>query len=65
MDSTIIISYFGGTNNIFVNCILTTKVKGHKAYELYKGFAGGIPHAYTHIANKFFKKIQKLGLQER
>jgi len=30
-----------------------------------KGFAGGIPHAYTHIAKKFFNKIKKYGLQDR
>ena len=30
-----------------------------------KGFAGGIPYAYTHIAKKFFNKIKKYGLQDR
>ena len=30
-----------------------------------KGFAGGIPHAYTHIAKKFYNKIDKLGLHQR
>ena len=30
-----------------------------------RGFAGGIPHAYTHIAKKFYNKIDKLGLHKR
>eukprot|EP00088_Acartia_fossae_P038693 TRINITY_DN4013_c0_g1_i10.p1 TRINITY_DN4013_c0_g1~~TRINITY_DN4013_c0_g1_i10.p1 ORF type:complete len:470 (+),score=63.70 TRINITY_DN4013_c0_g1_i10:43-1452(+) len=30
-----------------------------------RGFAGGIPHAYTHIARKFYNKIDKLGLHDR